>query len=83
MDKPSYGTSKKLIWISLVMAWLVIALLAYGAVSGSEQAVAFGTVAVPSMVALIVAVLGVHRGFGSLDMKTMAFNARDQPAGGE
>lgn len=83
MEKPSYGTSKRLIWISLAMAWIVILVLAFGAALGSEQAVAFGTVAVPSMVALIVAVLGVHRGFGSLDMKTMAFNARDQPPGGE
>jgi peptidoglycan/LPS O-acetylase OafA/YrhL len=79
MERPSYSTSKRHLWISSALAWLVIFILAAGAVFGSEQAVAFGTIALPSMVALIVALLGIHRGFGSVDMKTMAFNARDQP----
>lgn len=72
MEKPSYGTSKKHLWLSSAMAWLVILVLAAGAAMGSEQAVSFGAVAIPSMVALIAALLGIHRGFGSLDMRTMA-----------
>lgn len=71
MEKPSYTTSKRALWLSSVMAWAVIVLLAYGAVIGSEQAVAFGAVAVPSMVGLIVALLGIHRGFGALDLRAI------------
>lgn len=79
MEKPSYGTSKKHLWLSSSMAWLVILVLAAGAVMGSEQAVSFGTVAVPSMVALIAALLGIHRGFGSVDMKTMQGTPKPLP----
>lgn len=81
MKKPTYGTSKRHLWLSSFLAWVVIILLAVGAVLGSEQAVAFGNIALPSMVALIVALLGIHRGFGSMDMKTMGYQARDQPEG--
>lgn len=81
MKKPTYGTSKRHLWLSSFLAWAVILLLAVGAVLGSEQAVAFGNIALPSMVALIVALLGIHRGFGSMDMKTMGYQARDQPEG--
>lgn len=94
MEKPSYTTSKRALWLSSVMAWAVIVLLAYGAVIGSEAAVAFGATAVPSMVALIIAILGIHRGFGTLDMRAMlratpashsasqsANMPRDQPGG--
>jgi hypothetical protein len=70
--KPAYSTSKLALWISSGMAWAVIVILAIGAVMGSEQAVAFGTVAVPSMCMLIAMMLGIHRGFGSLDMRTIA-----------
>lgn len=72
MDKPSYSTTKRALWLSLALAWNVIIALAVFAGLGSEQAVAFGAMAVPSMVALIVTILGIHRGFGSLDMYTMA-----------
>ncbi len=78
-QRPSYSTSKRHLWLSSFLAWAVILILAIGAVLGSEQAVAFGNIALPSMVALIVALLGIHRGFGSLDMKTMGYQARDQP----
>lgn len=70
--KPSYSTSRLYLWISFALAWLVILLLSIGAVRGSEQAVAFGATAVPSMVLLIASILGIHRGFGSVDMKTAA-----------
>jgi ABC-type xylose transport system permease subunit len=70
--KPSYSTSRLYLWISFALAWVVILVLAIGAIRGSEQAVAFGATAVPSMVMLIAAILGIHRGFGSVDMKTAA-----------
>ncbi|MCF1492481.1 NAD(P)+ transhydrogenase beta chain [Agrobacterium vitis] len=89
MEKPSYTTSKQWLWCSGALAWTVILALTIGACLGSEQAVAFGNVAVPSMVGLIVALLGVHRAFGSLDMRAMTRGAKpdppclEPPAGGQ
>jgi len=81
MQKPSYTTSKRALWLSSAMAWLVIVLLAVFAGFGSEQAVAMADVVVPSMVMLIVCILGIHRGFGSIDMRAIA-NARRDPSEG-
>lgn len=71
IEKPSYSTSKRSIWLNTMAAWLVIILLAGGAVL-SHKAVEFGTIALPSMVLLIAALNGIHRVTGSMDMKTMA-----------
>lgn len=81
IDKPSYSTSKRSIWLNTVAAWLVVILLAIGAVV-SEKAVEFGTIALPSMVLLIAALNGIHRVTGSMDMKTMA-EAPASPEGGQ
>lgn len=80
MDKPSYSTSKKHLWFSSAMSWLVILLCAAGALMGRPEAVAFGTIAVPSMVALIAALLGIHRISGSMDFRASNL-PRDQPGG--
>lgn len=79
MQKPSYSTSKRALWLSSVMAWIVILILAIGAAMGGK-AVEFGAIAVPSMVALIAALLGIHRGFGSLDFRASRDQAQDTPA---
>lgn len=71
MEKPSYSTSKRALWLSSFMAWAVILVLAVGAAIGGK-AVEFGTIAIPSMVALIAGLLGIHRGFGSLDYRAAA-----------
>lgn len=68
MQKPTYSTSKRALWLSSIMAWAVILILAIGA-AFNGQATEFGTIAIPSMVALIAALLGIHRGFGSLDFR--------------
>lgn len=82
MEKPSYKTSKAALWLSSACAWLVIFVLAAGAaIFKSDQAVAFGNITVPSMVVLILGILGIHRGGGSIDMRTALKYARDQPAG--
>lgn len=78
MEKPSYSTSKRYLWISMVMAWAVIIILATGA-AYAGQAVEFGTIAVPSMVAVIVSTLGIHRGLGSLDMMTAVKGSKPDP----
>jgi hypothetical protein len=70
-SKPSYSTSKQMLWCSAAAAWAVIFALTVGAVLGSDQAVGFGTVTIPCMCALIASMLGIHRHYGSLDMKTM------------
>lgn len=72
ISKPSYTTSKQMLWFSVVSAWAVIFALTLGAVLGEAHAVGFGTIAIPSMCALIAAMLGIHRHYGSQDMKTMA-----------
>jgi len=88
--RPAYATTKRTLWLNCIMAWLVIVMLAAGAVMGSDQAVAFGTIAVPSMVGLIGVVLGIHRHYGSKDFAATQehgephppFHARADPEGG-
>ncbi|XHE13661.1 NAD(P)+ transhydrogenase beta chain [Agrobacterium deltaense] len=65
--KPSYRMSKRQIWISFWLAWLVILLLVWKGVNGSPEAVALAGTVVPSMMVMIAALLGIHRGFGSVD----------------
>ena len=72
IQKPSYSTSKRGIWISGALAWAMIVLIIAAAIAGSRNAVDLAPLVIPSMVALIVAMLGVHRGFGSLDMRTIS-----------
>lgn len=75
---PSYSTTKLHMMISVIMAWVVILALTAGAITGSEQAVAFGMMAVPAMVALICGQLGLHRRYGSKDFAaSQAHGKRD------
>jgi hypothetical protein len=70
-QKPSYSTSRRFLWLNLGGAWLVILGLAAGAVTGEAQAVSMATVVVPSMVALICGLLGVHRFAGAMDLRAL------------
>ncbi|MCM0751933.1 NAD(P)+ transhydrogenase beta chain [Brucella pseudogrignonensis] len=72
IKEPGYRSTRRYLWGSFYLAWTVIIILTGAAAYGSEQAVAFGTIVIPSMVALIVGVLGVHRGFGSVDFRSQA-----------
>lgn len=74
--KPSYSTSKAHLFASSLCAWLIIFLCAAGALAGIPEVVAFGGIAVPSMVTLIAAMLGIHRISGSMD-----FRASNLPRG--
>lgn len=76
IDKPSYSTSKRALWLSSALAWLVILALVAGALAGQREAVAMASIVVPSMVLLIAAMLGLHRFFGSMDMRTIAGTGR-------
>lgn len=82
MNKPSYSTSRRYLWISFALSWSVILVLAIGAIRGSDQAVAFGAIAVPAMVALIAAILGIHRFAGSMDFRNAALAKSNDPEGG-
>lgn len=78
MQKPSYSTTKLSLWISSALAWAVIFILVVASIAGSQEAVALVPAIVPLMVGIIVALLGVHRGFGSLDMYTMSKAAKEE-----
>lgn len=93
-DKPSYRTSRLQLWWTFFFAWAVIFLIVIKAVTGSSQAVDLAPTIVPAMIFLIAAMLGIHRGFGSLDYRaareaapetpspsSFAFNPRDSPDG--
>ncbi|UTO29295.1 hypothetical protein [Bartonella harrusi] len=65
--KPAYRGSRLYLWWSFWFAWGVVFLLIFGGLLGVERIVDMAAIAIPSMVAIIVGNLGVHRGFGSLD----------------
>lgn len=69
MDKPGYTLTRRAFWLAFVLAWGVIGAIVAGAIAGSDQAVAVAPVIVPSMVLMICTLLGIHRGFGSLDLR--------------
>ncbi|MGZ2403346.1 NAD(P)+ transhydrogenase beta chain [Rhizobium ruizarguesonis] len=75
--KPSYGTTKAHLFASSMMAWIVILALTAGAIYGSEQAVAFGMMAVPTMAGMLCAMLGLHRRYGSKDFEVLHSSGRN------
>lgn len=81
IKEPSYRSSRRFLWWSFYLAWLVIIGTGIAAAFGSEQAVAFGSVAVPSMVGILIGVLGVHRFSGSMDFRAQADRYRDDHGG--
>jgi hypothetical protein len=78
MQKPSYTTSKRALWLSSAMAWIILLLLAIGAMLGSEQAVRLAEILAPYLLGLIAAMLGIHRAGGSFDLWA---SLRHAPAG--
>jgi hypothetical protein len=71
IEKPTYSTTKTALNWSLVLGWVVLLGLTGGSLAGQKLAIEMAWIMAPSMVALIVAILGVHRAFGSMDMRTM------------
>lgn len=78
--KPSYGTSKKALWLSSALAWATIFLLVAGGLAGVPEAVALANITVPSMIVLIAAMLGIHRFSGSLDFRAMQHRIPEPPS---
>lgn len=90
-DGPAYNTTKRQIWFSFTLGWLVILLLVVGGLRGSREAVDLAGITIPSMILLIAAMLGIHRYTGSMDFRAMRdqapsgmeppYRARDEPTG--
>jgi len=76
---PAYRFSGRYIGWCFVLAWAVIVAIVIGGLLGSENAARLADIIVPSMVALIVALLGVHRAFGSLDFLSVHKHKHLQP----
>jgi hypothetical protein len=66
-------------WICGALAWGIIYLIVIGGLKGSAESVALANIVVPSLVMMIVSMLGLHRAFGSMDMRTMIGAARQRP----
>ena len=79
MEKPSYRSSKRFMGISHALAWSVIFIIVASAAYGSDGALALAPTVVPLMVGMILALLGIHRGLGSVDMRTIARFGSGQP----
>lgn len=88
--KPTYGTSKRYLWGSFWASWGGVYLLIAGALLGRTEATGMATIALPALLTLIAAMLGVHRHYGSKDFEATAqsetvppsqppYMPRDQP----
>ena len=80
--RPGYSLTRLAFWVSFVLAWTVVLAVVVGALRESAQAVAVAGIVVPSMVVMIAALLGIHRAFGSVDLRSQAL-AADKPPEGE
>jgi hypothetical protein len=78
--KPSYGTSKRYLWGSFWAAWGAIFLLLFGALAGSREAVDIAPMAIPALLTLIAAMLGLHRHYGSKDFEAVASAETSTPS---
>ncbi|MGY5789071.1 NAD(P)+ transhydrogenase beta chain len=88
--KPSYSLSREQLRISFWLAWLVIfCIVGFGLVYHSREAIDLASIVIPSMILLIMGMLGIHRFAGASDFRSSVLQAstappyepRDQPAG--
>ncbi|TCT35391.1 NAD(P)+ transhydrogenase beta chain [Martelella mediterranea] len=79
MEKPSYRSSKRFMGISHALAWAVIFIIVAASSYGSDGALALAPTVIPLMVGMILALLGIHRGLGSVDMRTIARFGNGEP----
>ena len=79
--KPRYTLSRRAFWISFALAWALIVAIVAMALLGEPQAAALAGIAIPSMVGLIAAMLGIHRFAGALDFRASAgaIESGDEP----
>jgi hypothetical protein len=73
MRKPAYSLTRQAFWLSFAFAWGLIFWICFAALhQRSAEAVTLANIIIPSMVMMIAALLGIHRAFGALDMRTLA-----------
>lgn len=89
--KPAYRTTRTQLHLSFVFGWVCIFVLIVAGILDRPAAVELAPIVIPSMAALIAALLGIHRFAGSMDFRAMherddvppPYDARDQPGGDE
>lgn len=67
--KPGYSLTRRAFWVSFVLAWIVIFMTIGGALAGLPSAGELAPVTIPSMIMLIMGLLGIHRVAGSMDYR--------------
>lgn len=76
MKKPGYSLTRHAFIVSFWLSWAVVAVMLIAGIFGTEaqrEAVqALAPTFVPSMVLMVAGLLGIHRAFGSVDMRTAA-----------
>lgn len=81
--QPAYRLSRHAFWVSFVLCWTMLLWITYAAlVQGAPAAVGLAGIAFPASFALLAAMLGIHRAFGSVDYRaTQAAAAEPKPEG--
>lgn len=77
MKRPGYSLTRLAFWVSFVLAWgLIIGIMVAGLVFNAPQTMGLAGIVIPSMVLMVAGLLGIHRAFGSMDMRTAATAAK-------
>lgn len=84
MKRPGYSLTRLAFWVSFVLAWgLIIGIMVAGLVFNAPQTMGLAGIVIPSMVLMVAGLLGIHRAFGSMDMRTAATAAKSSEEEGE
>jgi hypothetical protein len=84
MKRPGYSLTRLAFWVSFVLAWgLIIGIMVAGLVFNAPQTMGLAGIVIPSMVLMVAGLLGIHRAFGSMDMRTAATAAKTSEEGTE
>lgn len=84
--RPTYRLSKRAFWLSFWFSWVVAFVLLFAGLFGPEdiraQAATMAPVYMPSMVLVILGVLGIHRLSGSSDLRSqLEYRSAEAPEG--
>jgi hypothetical protein len=79
MKKPGYTLTRQAFWWSFALAWGVIIGIVVSGLRGVGEAVQLAPIVVPSMIALIATLLGIHRFTGAMDFQAAAQMASVAP----
>jgi hypothetical protein len=77
--KPGYWMTRLAFYVSFALAWSVIMALTWAAIFGEKDVTGYSAIAIPAMCAMVVAILGIHRAYGSVDFKASMAAATASP----